>query len=119
LAVPPRRLGLVQALERAVHALVEAPAVLHRNPHLVELVERDPESLDGPLEQRGVGDLETEARLLEQLPRLVRLGLAGGAERDVDPAGETVLLVPGALAMAQEHELVHRRLTSRGVRYPR
>ena len=40
----------------------------------------------------------------EQLTAALGLGLALGGEVDVDPAGEQVLLVPVALAVAKQHE---------------
>ncbi len=43
---------------------------------------------------------------LDQLAAAARLGLALGGQVDVDPAGEAVLEVPLALAVAEEDELV-------------
>ncbi len=55
-----RGLGLVETLQRAVVPLVEAPGAMHRDPHQVHLVERDPQRADGAFEDRRVGDIERE-----------------------------------------------------------
>jgi hypothetical protein len=62
---------------------------------------------DGALEHRGVGDVEGETGILEQLAGLLRLGAALVGEVDVGPAGEAVFLVPGRLAMAQQYDFLH------------
>jgi uncharacterized protein DUF4139 len=93
-------LGLVEALQGAVHALVEAPGAVHGHPHLIDRLEGDPQGLDGPLEQRGVGDVERDALVANQRARALGLADAGLAERHVDPAGEAVFAVPLALAVA-------------------
>jgi hypothetical protein len=99
--------GLVQALQAAVVALVQAPVVDHRQPGAVHLVECMPQCPDGALEHRGVGHVELEAGLLQQPAGLLRLGHAGVGERHVGPAGEAVFQVPGRFAVADQHELVH------------
>src|SRR5262245_24146083 len=70
------RFRLVQSLERAVVALVQAPALDHRNPELIELVQSDAQRENRALEHRGVGAIEDEAALAEQPARLARLGAA-------------------------------------------
>src|SRR3954451_20770171 len=109
-AVPGRCLGLVQALQAAVVALVQLPALELRQPHHVELVEDDPERADGALQDRGVGEVEAQALGLQEAPREARMLDAALAEVDVDPAGEAVLLVPVALAVAHHNEDGHRSL---------
>jgi hypothetical protein len=94
------RLGLVEALQRPVHALVQAPGAVHGQPHLVGRLEHDPEGLDGALEQRGVRDIEREPLARDELAGVLGLAHAGLAERHVDPAGEAVFAVPLALAVA-------------------
>ena len=59
-----RGLGLVEALQRAVVALVQAPVLLHRQPQAVHFLERDVERADRALEHRGIGDVEIEAFVL-------------------------------------------------------
>src|SRR5262249_35287684 len=77
----------------------------HRDPHAIELFEHDPEGLDRALEHGRVGDIEGEALVLEQAPGGLRLPHAELAERHVHPAGEAVVEIPLALAVAQKHEL--------------
>src|SRR6185436_9940875 len=47
-----RHLRLVEALQGAVVALVQAPALVLRQPHLVEPFERDPQRADRALQHR-------------------------------------------------------------------
>src|SRR5262245_50434034 len=67
-------LPLVQALQRAVVALVEAPVPLHRQPRLAELVESEIGRVDGANEDRGVADVEEETGLAQGDPGGDRLG---------------------------------------------
>ena len=57
-----RGLGLVEALQGAVVALVEAPVVAHRQPGAVHLVERVPERPDRALEHRASRRGRTRSR---------------------------------------------------------
>jgi hypothetical protein len=59
--------GLVQALQGAIVALVQAPAFLHGQPGAVHLVQAIPQRVDGALEHAGEGDVELVALGLEQL----------------------------------------------------
>ena len=104
LAVLAGGVGLVEALERAVVALVELPGLVDGQPAAVHLVEDDVEGVDGALEHRGVAHVEVEALLGEGAPAVCGLAAAGVGEVDVGPAGEEVELVPLALAVADEHE---------------
>ena len=52
-----------------------------------------------------MGHVETQALLANHLASGGGLGTALGGEVDIDPAGETVLEVPLALAMAQQDKL--------------
>src|SRR5205085_10886001 len=69
-AVLGHRLGLVQALQGAVHALVHAPRLRDGNPHLIELFERDEQRLDGALQHRRVRAIEHETRSEEHTSEL-------------------------------------------------
>src|SRR5687768_10092810 len=80
---------------------------MHRDPHLVELLERDPERLDRSLEHGRVGHVELEALVAEQLTGCSCFGHTELAQRNIDPAREAVLEVPLTLAVSQEDELVH------------
>src|SRR5664280_1442292 len=105
-AVLLRRLLLVEALERAVVPLVQAPRALDGNPELVELLEDDLRSEDRARQERGVETVEAESLCLEQSSGGVRLLDAFRREADVHPSGEAVLEVPRALAVADEDEFV-------------
>ena len=59
-------------------SLVESPGSGDGDPHLVGLLEADPEGLDGSLEERSVGLIENEALLLQELAGVVGLGLSYG-----------------------------------------
>ena len=100
-------LGLVQALQGPVVALVEPPGAAHRDPVEVHLVQRELQRRDRAAQKRGEGLVEAEPRLPEQLAGVVGFLHALLAEGDVHPAGEAVLLVPVAFAVAHEDELFH------------
>src|SRR6478736_6283754 len=53
-----RRLGLVEALQRAVVPLVQAPVLLDRQPQPVHLFQREVERADGALQQGGEAEVE-------------------------------------------------------------
>src|SRR5690606_8206856 len=99
--------GLVQALQRSVHALVPAPGVLDGAVHLLELFERDPERRDRALEHLGARQIEAEALGAQELAGAACFDFAIRAERHVHPAGEAIFLVPLALAVAEQDERLH------------
>ena len=113
-AAPPRHellfavlflgLGLVQALQRAVVALVEPPVAMHRDPVPVGLVQREVGGVDRPSQQRRVEHIGLAVQLLDQLAGAGRFGPALLGEVDVDPSGEQVQRVPLALAVAQQNQ---------------
>src|SRR5688572_7938022 len=119
-AVPLDGLRLVEPLQRAVVTLVQTPAALDRKPHLVELIERDPERADRPLEHRGERLVEGDALGAEQTSGLLRLEQALRRKIDVDPAREQVLEVPGALPVSQQYQSsdAHKPGTSRSPDQP-
>jgi len=92
---------LVEPLQAAVVALVQAPRSAYRQPQPVEILEHELRGEDRALEQRRVNDVEVVAFLREQLRGAVRLGLSLRGEADVVPAGESILQIPGTLAVAQ------------------
>ena len=53
---------------------------------------------------RGVQDVGQQPRLAQQLARARGFGLAELGEPDVHPTGEQVLLVPFAVAVAEQHQ---------------
>ena len=104
LAVPLGGLGLVQALQRAVVALVELPSLDDGKPGAVDLVEHDVERVDGTLQVARVANVEIEALGGKRLPTLNGLCATGIGQVDVGPSGEEVLLVPFAFPMPDEDE---------------
>ncbi len=104
LAVLLEGVRLVEALQRTVVPLVEAPAALDRQPRAVGDVERDVRGLDGAGQHAREQDVRLQPRLLDQLAGARRLLLARLAEADIHPSGEEVLLVPVGLTVAQEDE---------------
>src|SRR5690606_34637751 len=96
--------SLVLALERAVVTLVEAPRPLHGDPVAVRRVEREVRRRDGAAQERGVHDVGRDAGLGEELTAALRLLGPLLRQGDVHPAGEQVLGVPFALAVAEQHE---------------
>jgi hypothetical protein len=94
----------------AVVTLVQAPVFDLGQPHLAGLVEHDPEGLNCAAQNRRKGQVELQAALAEQFGGALRLGDPALGERHVRPTGETVLKVPGALAVAQQDQLgAHKR----------
>ena len=65
-----------------------------------------PEGPDGSLQHGRVGQVEVEALLLQELSRGPGLLVSLLAQRAVEPAGELVLPVPGALPVSDEHQRV-------------
>src|SRR4051812_43865640 len=91
LAVFRGGLRLVQSLKRAVVTLVETPALFDWKPHLVELVEGDPECPDRALEHGHVGLVEDVPAFLQQTAGGGGFLAAAVGEIDIGPAGEAVL----------------------------
>ena len=107
------RLLLVLALERAVVALVEPPRPAHRDPVPVGRVEGEVRGVDRAPLHGGVHDVGEQPGLTHQLAAALGLGAALLGQVDVDPAGEEVLGVPVALAVAEQDQGVgHGRLRS-------
>src|SRR5699024_1892663 len=74
LAVLVASLCLVQALQRTVVPLVEAPVALHRDPVAVRLVQRDIRGHDRAAQQRGEQDGRLDGRVPNQLASALGLG---------------------------------------------
>jgi len=117
-AVAFRRLAFVEALERPVVTLVQSPRPLYREVAALHLVEREVRRPDRPPQHRRMDSVDLEIGLGRQQPTCFAcLGLAALTEVDVRPAGEAVLGIPGALAMAEDDEGRHgarRYLPDRG-----
>ncbi|MNH25977.1 hypothetical protein D3C79_860030 [compost metagenome] len=99
--------GLVEALQAAVVAFVEAPAVDHGQPGAVHLVQGMPQRAGGALEHAGIGQVEVIAFGLEQASGILGLFHACRRQIHIGPAGEAVFQVPGGFTVADQNELVH------------
>src|SRR5580765_1800973 len=108
--VPGSGFGLVQPLQGAVVALIQTPVVLHRHIHQIHCVERGPQCADGALQDRGIGQIESETSFLEQAASLAGLGHTLFGQIDIHPASETVGQIPGRLAVAHENDFIHRAM---------
>ena len=98
------RVVLVEADEVAIVALVERLVGQHRNVALAHLFHNEIERARRPLERRRERNVERDAQRLELAAGGARFGNALRRKVDVAPAGEQVLEVPLALAVAHEHE---------------
>ncbi len=99
LAVAFGRLFLVESLQGPVVTLIESPVTLDGDPVQPHLFERDVGRVDCPQLEGGVDDVEIESGLLEQASRRARLFYPLIGEPHIRPSGESVLQVPGALAV--------------------
>ena len=79
---------------------------MHRNPHEVQFVERHPQRSNGALEHRGVGHVESIALGLQHHAGFVSFLASFVGEIHIGPAGEAILFVPIALAVAEQYEFV-------------
>jgi hypothetical protein len=104
LAVRVQGLLLVLGLERAVVPLVEPPAAPHRDPQPVGGAERQLGGADRAPQHRRVYHVRQQVLVAQQLAAPAGLVLAPRRQVHVDPAGEQVLRVPLALAVAEQHE---------------
>ena len=88
-------------------ALVEPPVPVHRDPQPAHLLQRQVQGPDGPGQHGGVGHVHAEARLGEERSGRAGLLFPLSGQIHVPPAGEAVLEVPLALAVAEQHERPH------------
>ena len=86
--------------------LVEAPVALHGNPQAVGLIERDVRGVDGAAQQRGEDDVGQHTLVLHELAAVLGFLAALFGQRDVNPAGELICLVPFALTMSEQYQFV-------------
>ena len=88
---------------------VSTAAIERQNPELARAVKkmeragvaRDPQRANGPLEHRGMRNVELELLGGHELPGVARFRAALVVEIDVGPAGEPVLLVPDAFTVTE------------------
>ena len=100
-------LGFVQPLQSAIVPFVEAPAVHHRKPSAVHLVQGVPQRVRGALQHAGVSQIKVIAFAFKQLAGVFGLGNTGFGQLYVGPAGEAVFKVPDRFSMADQYEFVH------------
>ena len=98
--------GLVLTLQGTVVAFVQTPGALDIDPGSISGFQCQVRCDDGALQARGVQDIGSESRFYQQLTGPGGFGAALISEGYVNPAGEEVLLVPFAFAVAQQHEVV-------------
>ena len=94
-------LRLVQSLQGAVVPLVQAPIAAHRQPHLIQLLQRQPQRADGAFEYGRISLVEDEPVFLEHLPGTAGLGLALLGEVHIVPAGKPVFQIPLGLSVTK------------------
>ena len=58
IAILGSRFSLIQALERAIMTLIEAPIVVNGQIHGIHRIQGNPERTDGAFEHRGKGDIK-------------------------------------------------------------
>ena len=98
------RIVLVEADEFAVVALVERLVPAFGQAGLPHLGQREGQRVLGADERRGKGKVECDAMRLEAPAGLLGLFDACRGQIHIAPAGEQVLEVPFALAMAQQDQ---------------
>mmetsp|Transcript_7959 Transcript_7959/g.16433 ORF Transcript_7959/g.16433 Transcript_7959/m.16433 type:complete len:423 (-) Transcript_7959:513-1781(-) len=105
---------LVLADELAVVALVQSPVLVNGDVFLLDLHQDQVGRSDAPPQQRRVDLVEQDAAVLEHFPGHPCLQDAVVGQRGVGPADEPVVAVPGALAVAQETEIVRGLVVDAG-----
>jgi len=96
----------IQALQIAVVTLVQLPGPDHRDPFQAHFFHDDPQGFDGPLEDRGIGQVEGVSFGLEQLAGIVGLFQPQFGQADIRPPCEPVFQVPGALSVADQDDFI-------------
>src|SRR5690606_30667339 len=106
LLLPPFLAGviLVQAREIAIVALVQRLVLDDGNVGLVHFREQQIKRILRALEGGGEGNVEDKPLRLQLATGFLRFGDALRREIDVAPAGEEVLEIPFALAVADKYE---------------
>ena len=88
-------------------ALVEPPVPAHGHPEPAHLLQRQVQGPDGSGQHGGVGHVHGEACLGEEGAGRAGLLFPLSGQVDVPPAGEAVLQIPLALAVAEQDERPH------------
>ena len=97
-------LFFVETLQCAVVAFVEPPILHHAHRWLPKLCERPTVGFDCPRQQRGVHRVESQPCVAQRATSGIGFVFTPRAEGHVVPTSEQVQLVPGALAVAQQHQ---------------
>jgi hypothetical protein len=84
---------------------VQSPIPMDGNPHQIQLVERDPQSPNGALQNGRERYVESHPLFFQRTSGLLRLYSAVIGQIYVRPAAEEILLVPHALPVSQENQL--------------
>ena len=95
---------LVEALQRAVMALVQPPTSLDRGTRLTKFLQCQPIGLDRTLQQARVNGTEAQPGLTHDPARGFGLSHTLFSEGYVVPAREEIEGVPRALAVAEEDQ---------------
>ena len=111
-AVLAGRLLFIEPLQDTVVLLVQLPALLHGNPVEVHHIECIIERLDGAFQIGGERHSETEAGLAHHAARPFGLFHPVFRQVHIGPARKPVLLVPNALAVAEQNYPFHIRCNS-------
>jgi len=77
--------------------------VLHRDPHAVHFLQREPERLDGAAQDRGESQVEIVPFGLQEPATGPRLADAFFRQVDVGPAGKAVFAIPVGLAVTEQN----------------
>ena len=100
-----RGLGLVEALQLAVVALVERFAAFGRYVRLADDAQNDVDRLDGALQD--LREHAVEVHAAQRLPGPFSFVSAAVGQWDIDPAGEAILQIPLRLAVSHEDQQCH------------
>ena len=109
-AEAPDRLQVPEPLERAEMPLVQVPRLDDRNRRNPHRLERDAQRIDAAAQHRGEAQIRAKAFRAEQLTGAACLLLTAWGQRDVGPAGEPMVAIPGALAVPEKYEGLQCRL---------
>src|SRR6186997_3449075 len=88
-------------------AFVQQPGLRLRYPHQVHLVEDDPKRSDRAFQHRRVGLIKNKTLGFKEPARSFSLFPSLFGKIDVLPACKAIFLVPLALAVADQNQLVH------------
>src|SRR3546814_16822816 len=103
-----RCLGLVEARQPAIMALVKMPVLFNRQPEPPHFLQRQIQRLDRAGLYRGEAAVEVETPFSHQFSCRAGFFRALFRHIDIPPASETDFQIPGGLAMADKDKCRHR-----------